>query len=126
MLPLHPVMNCNATIPVKDISDATLHTRQAAVHLLEAVAENPCDYIELDFAEIEYISRSFADEFHAEKIKLAERSGKTILVTNANEEVVKMLQAVANTQHKINRSYEKVQVYNYTDWKNLERFLLSI
>lgn len=106
--------------------DATLHTRPAAKQLLEVVANDPCDHIELDFAEVDYISRSFADEFHAEKMKLVEATGKAILVMNANEEVVRMLQAVAKTQHKDHRSYEHMPVYHYTDWKNLDRFLLSI
>ena len=119
-------MNCNATIPVFDLLSSTLHTRQAAKELLQASAENPCDHVVLHFANVEYISRSFADQFHADKLKLADSSTKTIIVTNANEEVFKMLQAVANTQHKVNRDYEKIPVYNYTDWNSLERFLLSI
>lgn len=119
-------MNCNSTIPVRDIFDSTLHTRDAANQLLKWVEQDLCDHVELDFAEVEYISRSFADQFHAEKLKLATKTNKVILVTNANEEVIRMLQAVAQTQGKVNRSYEKVQVYNYTDWKSLERFLLSI
>ena len=119
-------MNCKATIPVFDLLNATLHTRQAATELLQAIAQNSCDHIELDFANVEYISRSFADQFHADKLKLAASSTKNIIVSNANEEVFKMLQAVANTQHKVNRDYEKIPVYYYTDWNSLERFLLSI
>lgn len=125
-IPLLPDMNYNSTIPVRDLFDSTLHTRDAANQLLKWVEEDLCDHVELDFADVEYISRSFADQFHAEKFKLATKTKKIILVTNANDEVIRMLQAVASTQDKVNRSYEKVQVYNYTDWKSLERFLLSI
>lgn len=119
-------MTCNSTIPVFTLLGATLHTRQAATELLQAVTQNPCDHIELDFVDVEYVSRSFADQFHAEKIAIAIQQQKSIIVTNANEEIIKMLQAVARTQDKENRAYEKVPVYNYTNWKSLERFLLSV
>lgn len=119
-------MNCNATIPVFDLLSATLHTRQAATELLQVIAQNHCNLVELDFANVEYISRSFADQFHTDKLQLAASTEKTIVVTNANEEVIKMLQAVAKTQNKADRSYEKIPVYNYTDWNSLERFLLSV
>ncbi|MFN8265053.1 MAG: hypothetical protein U0T11_03215 [Chitinophagaceae bacterium] len=119
-------MKCNSTIPVKDLFDTTLHTRDAAKQLLEWVEKDLCDHVELDFTDIDYISRSFADQFHAEKLELISKTNKTILVTNGNEDVIRMLQAVANTQNKKNRSIENIQVYNFTDWKILERFLLSI
>lgn len=119
-------MNCNATISVFELLSSTIHTRQAATELMEAITQNPCNYIELDFAKVEYISRSFADQFHADKLALAHKEQKNIIVSNANEEILKMLQAVAQTQAKEKREYEKIPVYNYTDWNSLERFLLSI
>ena len=119
-------MICNSTISVYNLLGATLHTRQAATEILEAVIQNPCNHIELDFAEVEYVSRSFADQFHAEKLVIAGQYQKNIIVTNANEEIIKMLQAVARTQDKVFREYEEIPVYNYTNWKSLEIFLLSV
>lgn len=119
-------MNCNSTISVFNLLGATLHTRQAATELLHAIVQNPCDHIELDFVDVDYISRSFADQFHAEKLSIAIQQQKNIIVTNANEEIIRMLQAVARTQDKEIRAYEKVPVYNYTNWNSLESFLLSV
>ena len=80
---------------------ATLHMRQAATELLETVAQNPCDHIELDFVDVEYMCQS-------------------------NEEIIKILHAVAKTQDKENSPNEIVPVYNYTNWNSLESFLLSV
>ena len=64
-------MNCETTIQVVDLLGKTIHTRDASNQLLKLVAENPCYTIELDFLDVAYISRSFADQFHADKISLA-------------------------------------------------------
>ena len=119
-------MNCNATITVFELFGSTIHTRQAATEVLQAVADNSSSLVELDFENVDYISRSFADQFHANKMTLAKNQGKAIIVTNASEEVIRMFQAVASTQNKVDADYEKVPIYNYTDWKSLESFLLSV
>jgi hypothetical protein len=93
---------------------------------LELVEKDPCQKIDLDFSNVEYISRSFADQFHADKIKLAIEQQKSIIVTNANEEVINMLQIVAKTQNKIYRGYSNLPVYKYSTWNQLENYLLSI
>jgi hypothetical protein len=108
------------------VTGETLHTRQVASELIQLITTDPCAHIELDFSKVEYISRSFADQFHSEKLALATTSKKTVIVSNANEEVIQMLQTVARTQDKVKREGESIPVYNYTDWKNVERFLLSL
>jgi hypothetical protein len=119
-------MNCKSTISVLSLFGPTLHTRQAAVDLLEVVQMDPCADVELDFQQIEYVSRSFADQFHADKLTIAESQQKRIVVINASEEVLKMLQAVARTQSRENNAINKLPVYRYTDWQSLEQFLLSV
>jgi len=59
--------------------------------LLQVVQNNLCQQIDLDFSMMEYISRFFANQFHAGKIKPALEQQKVIMVTNANEEVIGML-----------------------------------
>jgi hypothetical protein len=118
-------MNCHTTISVLDFLGATVHTREAAVALLGIVEKDACDQVDLDFRGVEFISRSFADQFHADKIALSERTGKIIFVTNATESIISMLQAVARTQNKANREYASVPVFKYSDRSTLERFLLS-
>jgi hypothetical protein len=118
-------MNCQTIIQVAEILGNTIHTRDAAKQLLSVVAADPCAQTELDFSEVTYISRSFADQFHSDKLQLIASSQKQIIVTNANEEVVNMLQAVAKTQ---NKSYQNssLPVFKYSNWNQLENYLLSI
>jgi len=119
-------MNCHTTIQVSELLGATIHTRQASDVLLQVVQNDSCPEIDLDFSAVQYISRSFADQFHAGKMQLACEQQKTIIVTNANEEVMAMLQAVAKTQNKQYREVNKAPVYRYSQWNQLENFLLSL
>lgn len=119
-------MNGESIIQVAQVLDITLHTRDAARQLLQMVADSPCQQVELDFRNVQYISRSFADQFHADKIALAIASQKIIVVVNASESVVNMLQTVARTQNKSYRTESGLPVLKYTDWQQLENFLLSI
>jgi len=119
-------MNCEATISVYELLGKTIHTREAADQLLQIVQANYCQTIELDFSGVEYMSRSFADQFHGNKLKLAQELQKKIIVANADDEIISMLQAVARTQNKIHRGYTDIPVYKYSNWKQLENFLLSI
>lgn len=118
-------MNGHTTITVLDILGTTIHTREASVTLLKVAGNDPCDQLDLDFAGVAFISRSFADQFHADKIRLAQKSNKRIMVTNANESIINMLQAVSRTQNKTERHFPRIPVYKYTDKNALERFLLS-
>jgi len=119
-------MNCESTIHVEQLLGKTLHTREASRHLFGFVAASPCDNIELDFLDVDYISRSFADEFHADKLKLATDHQKSIIVTNANDEIMNMLQSVARTQNKQYKPNTTKTVYRYSNWGPLESYLLSI
>lgn len=118
-------MNCHSTIPVLDLLGTAIHTREAAISLLKVVENDMCDQVDLDFTNVEFISRSFADQFHADKISLSDKTGKSIIVTNANESVINMLQAVSKTQNKVVRHFANVPVYKYSDRNNLEQFLLT-
>lgn len=86
---------------------------------------DPCDLVDLDFSTVEYISRSFADQFHFKKINLTETMQKKIIATNASEKVINMLQAIAKTQN-MNRSFKSIPVYKYSDGNSFERFLLWV
>ena len=119
-------MNREFIIPLAQVLDTTLHTRDAAKRLLQMVADSPCQQVELDFLNVQYISRSFADQFHADKMELIAITKKEIVVVNASESVVNMLQTVSRTQNKTCREESSLPVLKYTDWTQLENFLLSI
>ena len=119
-------MNCETTIRLVDLLGTTIHTREASNQLLKLVQENPCQKIELYFLNVSYISRSFADQLYADKTRLSNDLRKYLVITNANDEVISMLQAVERTQNKSRKQYVDSPVYKYSSWKQIEDYLLSI
>jgi anti-anti-sigma regulatory factor len=118
-------MNCETLLPVSSVLGNTIHTREAAQLLLNEIKRFPSSEIRLDFSNVDFISRSFADEFHQLKMDYITESNIKIILFNANEDVLSMLQAVSRTENKKNRPYESVQLYNFTEIKYLQRFILS-
>jgi hypothetical protein len=118
-------MKCDSTISVHELLGSSIHTREVSSVLMRLVQNNPCNDVELDFSSVEYISRSFADQFHFDKMNCAIDLQKTIIVSNASESVINMLQAVAKSQISVNKRVEKVPVYKYSSQRQLENFLLS-
>jgi hypothetical protein len=103
-----------------------LNTREAATELMNAVRDSKCKHIEFDFSNVEFMSRSFADQFHKEKINLISDSEVLIEISNANEEVVNMLRTVANTQKKVKRDYFKLPVFKFSDTELLSNYLMTV
>jgi len=114
------------TIAVSDFAAKTLNTREAARAILALVEEMPCKVNEIDFAGIEFMSRSFADEFHKEKIRLQEKFLIRIDILNAATEVVQILHRVANTQDVKERKKFEVPVYKFREPEFVYNYLLSI
>lgn len=103
-----------------------LNSREAATMLLDLVIEQQVDRVELDFSEIEFMSRSFADQFHKERYALQSNNGLIIEISNANEEIINMLNTVARTQNKTKREFFKLPVFKYSDTDMLSDYLLSV
>lgn len=118
-------MNCHSTISIYELLGSSIHSREASSVLMNLVKDDPCDYVELDFSNVEHISRSFADQFHFDKMNCAFELKKTIIVSNASDSIISMLQAVAKTQKSSNRRKEVFPVYRYSSYQQLENFLLA-
>lgn len=119
-------MNCTTTISVSELIGTSIHTREASAILMNLIAEDLCDYIELDFSNVEYISRSFSDQFYFDKSTCAKTMKKILVISNANETVSHMLNAVAKTQNKKLNPFFNIPVFKYSSQSQLENFLLSI
>jgi len=119
-------MNCTTIISVSELIGTMVHTREASAILIRPIEKDLCDYIELDFSNVEYISRSFADQFYFDKLNCAVKLKKNIIVSNANEAVMQMLNAVAKTQCKKNSTFLNIPIYKYSSQSQLDNFLLSI
>ncbi len=103
-----------------------LNTREAATMLLDTLCDTKCSVIGLDFSDVEFMSRSFADQFHKEKIELQNTLNVSIDIVNANEEIINILQTVSRTQVKSNREFEEVQIFKFSNTQLISDYLLSI
>jgi len=119
-------MNYTTNIAVFKSIGPSVHTRESSKILMKLIEQNQCDSIELDFSQVEYISRSFAYQFYAGKMNCAIKLKKNIIVSNANETVMHMLNAVAKTQNKKFNTFLNIPIYKYSSQSQLENFLLSI
>lgn len=119
-------MKAVLTISVFESLGNNLITREAASDFLATIEENICEVIEFDFSDVEFMSRSFADQFHKEKVKLSQKYSTLFEVVNANEEILNVLRTVASTQTKKERKIREVSTYKYSDVQILSNYLLSI
>lgn len=113
-------------ISVFKLFGTSVHTRESSGLLMNKAEKYPFSSVEFDFSKVNYISRSFADQFYFDKINLAERLKKNIIITNANEEVVRMINIVSKTQKKEIKNHFTIPVLKFTSKKKLEDFFLNI
>lgn len=113
-------------ISVSEQIGKLLNTREAVSMLLDVVRDSKCSVIELDFTSVEFMSRSFADQFHKDKIALQNELNISIDIVNANEEIIHILQTVSRTQVKSNREFEEVLIFKFSNTQMLSDYLLSI
>ena len=103
-----------------------LNTREAATELMNAVRDSRCKNVEFDFSDVEFMSRSFADQFHKERVRLQDDLQLLVEVSNANEQVVNILRTVSNTQNKVKRHYKILPVFKFSNADLLSDYLLSV
>src|SRR5690606_22038306 len=97
-----------------------------AVDLLFAELKYSHTELELDFSNVEFMSRSYADQFHKAKLEYEKNNEVVIHIVNANEKVIHMLQVVAKTQNPNERTFEKIPVFRFSKRQMLTDYLLSI
>lgn len=103
----------------------TLDSREAATRLADMVREHSGNKQRaLDFSGIEFMSRSFADQFHKE-LYLRDEDAFEIVIKNADAFIIRMLDAVSKTQTKRKAVKKTHQVASYNDLKQMESFLMS-
>jgi anti-anti-sigma regulatory factor len=112
-------------ISVYESLGISLNTREAAAFLMKTVEKTQSLVVELDFSNVEFMSRSFADQFHKERSAWLETNNGVIAITNANEEIITILQIVSKTQDKRVREYSTIPVFKFSDKNILKNYLLS-
>lgn len=102
-----------------------LITREAVDSLFSELKHSNTE-LEFDFSYVEFMSRSYADQFYKMKFAYEKNNKVKIHIINANEEVINILQVVAKTQNLSERNFEKIPVFRFSKPQMLSDYLLSI
>jgi len=105
-----------------------LHTRDQADLLFSMIESDfpACNHFVLDFSEVQYMSRSFADQFHKLKLAWSKQKETSIIAENLAPQCLDMLRAVAQTQKVNNRTSADIPVYSFSNPQKLFELLQSI
>jgi hypothetical protein len=79
----------------------------------------------LDFSEVEFISRGFADQLHKARLEFQDHCETLVVIENANADVQRMMQIVAATQKETSRIVFDAPVIRVQNIAEIERILLS-
>lgn len=101
-------------IRVNTIFPSTLDTREGAALLAQLIREQLADntIVDVDFKDIIFMSRSFADQFHKD---IMAGDSVDIVIKNADLGIIEMLKAVSQTQNKrkpVKKSYQVLSFNN--------------
>ncbi len=114
-------------IKVADKIGRILNTRESALKLTDLITSSSYKIVVLDFSNVEFMSRSFADQFY---VYYEERrhvqDDITIRILNVNEDIINILSTVRKTQYKVARNYIKLPTYHLTKSNLLSKYLNSI
>jgi|SRR5690606_19461048 len=110
-------------IKIGDILPLTLDTRESASRLVDIIKKEGECRVELDFANIIFMSRSFADQFHKELYSCDHNID--ISIKNADLGILNMLRAVSNTQNARQAIKKNYQLVSFNNLSKLEDFTFS-
>ena len=117
-------MKTEIEISVYKISGRILNTRESALRLFELIKTNSNKKVILNFSMVEFMSRSFADQFYKEKKQ--NQNCLTIVISNASDDIIRVINTVEKTQIKTDRGFIKLPVFYFTKYKMLSEYLYSI
>lgn len=111
------------TIFIRDILPSFITTRKSISRLKRAIKWNKMDIFHFSFKEIEFISRSFADEF----LSFMEENKLNYSIFDANENIEAMFEAAKKTRTNTNDRYnDHVAITTFKDKQDLNQFLSAI
>ena len=121
----------NLKIEVARIDGHMLNTRDQAIKLFNFLLENKTSkaLMILDFANVEFMSRSFADQFYQLKKNWELGDSHKIQLENYNKQIAEILEAVSNTQFNQENKRElksEIKELHFAEMKQFEEYLLAI
>jgi hypothetical protein len=119
-------MNFTQKIIVSEKAKSFLISREAVDSLFDNLNVSDYSNFEFDFENVEFMSRSYADQFHKAQSTFEHKHNKRIHIVNANTKIINMLQAVAQTQHATKRKFEQVPIFRFSKAEMLSDYFFSI
>ncbi|MCB0768586.1 MAG: hypothetical protein KDB95_15360 [Flavobacteriales bacterium] len=117
-------MRASTDIKVKNKVGSNPNYRNSADVLFTEVPATTEELV-LDFSEVEFISRGFADEFHKARLRFQTERNVPVVLEQVNEAVQEMLSAVARTQEGSTPLRVDFPVIRVNSVDELERMLLG-
>ena len=117
-----------AVINTKKLIGNTLDSRDEAQKLFAYISANyelPVSVV-FDFDDVDFMSRSFADEFHKLKMAWCNQHTSVVEIDNASVQILDILQAVARTQKSREVTNPERLVLAFTNSEQLYDYLLSV
>jgi len=109
------------TIYIHNYFPSVISTRKAISKLSDNLFLNAEDNYDFDLSEIDFISRSFADEF----VKYIKNSGINWQLCNMNAGVKAMLEVVNRTAESKKRDLDYVAITSFRKKNDLNKFLAT-
>ncbi|HVI48144.1 MAG TPA: hypothetical protein VM802_24970 [Chitinophaga sp.] len=117
-------------IDIRKIDGSTLNSRDEAIKLFNFLQGSfTQSTIILDFTDVDFMSRSFADEFYRLKTNWKLHVKKDIKLENENKQIVDILNAVSRTQYNQNNRRElnsELRELQFADMTQFEEYLLAV
>lgn len=119
-------MSCPvATIFVHRAVGANPGYRDSAVLLFADIDAAACEVV-LDFSDVLFISRGFADELHQARLRFQTERSLPVTIENANGAIRELLSAVSRTQENLSRHNTVAPLVRVSSIQGLEDLLLGM
>jgi anti-anti-sigma regulatory factor len=86
------------SIPIKAKFGTFLNSKETVASLVKMIQNERATTVELDFNGVEFMSKTFAEQFNKEKLQLHFK-GISVSLINVDEEITKTFSAVARVQN---------------------------
>lgn len=115
-----------AKIEIAKVIGNSLDSRDQAEKLFAIIEKIQSSDVILNFENVEFMSRSFADQFYQNAKQIGVANKMTLDFENVNNQIKEILDAVSKTQFNRKVINKQVRVYTFPEMSKLKDYLLGI
>lgn len=113
------------TINISTLLSSEIHSRNQAKMILEQINTINDKKIQLNFKNVNFISRSFADEL-CEVISIVSKDNKEVTFINRNSEITNILTIITKSRTLTKKNNSDSSTYQFNNISSLSEFLATI